>query len=488
MNMKKLAALVMALVLCLMAVSAMAATEIAPTGDLQAAVNAGGEIKLVVGEYTVNSTINVPAGVSVTLDLNDFGMVGIGSAADPMFKVAGTLTVKNGSMEGIDCFKMLDGGTLTLESDFIGTAQDCVVYSSAGDHDITVTSKGTLNATGEYSAIQINGGATGMKVSVSGTVTAKDVAIYFPCQGTLDITDATITGKTAVEVRGGTVTVKNSTLTATGSFSERAYDNGTTTTGVALAVSPHTTKNEISVSVENSALSGKKALYEKDIQQSGVVASIEATGGSFEGGIEVNNAKADLYQLPTGTTIVKKGTASVTKDDMPIASDLVVVPHMTYKNDKLYKDDLVFKGSGTLTVKSTDELENAISIVVLPETYMEGGEPLLSMFNVYFEEGPFGTDAPKWEYYIGDASYVNVTRGSIQVNLQESFLKSLAPGRYVVFIDSIGGHTEGTFTVAPAAVSVDLPSTGDNSSLMLWASMLALAVIGFAASKKVRFN
>lgn len=42
----------------------------------------------------------------------------------------------------------------------------------------------------------------------------------------------------------------------------------------------------------------------------------------------------------------------------------------------------------------------------------------------------------------------------------------------------------------PAAYNsnVDMPVTGDNSSLMLWASMLALAAAGFVASRKTRLN
>lgn len=47
---------------------------------------------------------------------------------------------------------------------------------------------------------------------------------------------------------------------------------------------------------------------------------------------------------------------------------------------------------------------------------------------------------------------------------------------------------KGERIVIPAPVYDDLPQTGDNSSLMLWASMLALAAAGFAASRKTRLN
>ena len=34
----------------------------------------------------------------------------------------------------------------------------------------------------------------------------------------------------------------------------------------------------------------------------------------------------------------------------------------------------------------------------------------------------------------------------------------------------------------------DLPQTGDNSSLMLWSAMLALAAAGFVVTRKTRLN
>ena len=35
---------------------------------------------------------------------------------------------------------------------------------------------------------------------------------------------------------------------------------------------------------------------------------------------------------------------------------------------------------------------------------------------------------------------------------------------------------------------IDMPETGDNTSLLLWSGLLALAAAGFVASRKVRFN
>lgn len=51
-----------------------------------------------------------------------------------------------------------------------------------------------------------------------------------------------------------------------------------------------------------------------------------------------------------------------------------------------------------------------------------------------------------------------------------------------------GKPANGIATITFNAVKVNLPQTGDNSSLMLWVSVMAMAVVGFVVSKKVRFN
>lgn len=93
--------------------------------------------------------------------------------------------------------------------------------------------------------------------------------IYHPqVNSKLTINGGTIIGaNVGIEVRAGEVEIDGATLISTAeTFSIKASSNGSTATGVALAVSQHTTDGTISVTVTNCKLEGIYALYEKDVQ------------------------------------------------------------------------------------------------------------------------------------------------------------------------------------------------------------------------------
>lgn len=82
-------------------------------------------------------------------------------------------------------------------------------------------------------------------------------------------------------------------------------------------------------------------------------------------------------------------------------------------------------------------------------------------------------------YNAGNFEDENKASGSLKVNGEEykkddDLPQALKPYTYTAPVNNSG--------------VVSLPQTGDNSSLMLWASMLALAAAGFAASRKTRLN
>lgn len=140
---------------------------------------------------------------------------------------------------------------------------------------------------------------TGVSSSlVPGKKTA--TAVFHPQVGNLTISgNTTISGPTGIEMRAGTLTIEDNSVTveSTISFDDGFFTvpngDGTTLGGVAVGISQHTTNLPITVAISGgtfSAQTGCYAFYETDLQDGGaqgVAASI--TGGSFTGKVFSGN-------------------------------------------------------------------------------------------------------------------------------------------------------------------------------------------------------
>lgn len=118
--------------------------------------------------------------------------------------------------------------------------------------------------------------------------------IYHPQKGILVVDGGSVKGVAGgIEIRSGSLTVKGGAqITATAeNFYVSPNGNGTTTVGAAVAVSQHSTNNTIDVVLEDGVFEGVYALYEADVQDpsEGVPATIEISGGTFEGKVESKN-------------------------------------------------------------------------------------------------------------------------------------------------------------------------------------------------------
>lgn len=144
-------------------------------------------------------------------------------------------------------------------------------------------------------ALAGNGSNHCTEIAISGGSVITDgnaPAIYHPQYGTLTIENTEVKGATGIEMRAGQLTISGgSTIEATASaFEETPNGNGSTMTGVAVAVSQHTTNLPVSVTIEGGTLKGVKAVYEKDLQD-GATENITLTlkGGTFEGEVGSQN-------------------------------------------------------------------------------------------------------------------------------------------------------------------------------------------------------
>lgn len=245
-----------------------------------------------------------------------FNLMGNTITAETAFKVnSGSLEVLNGTIDAtVDGIFAVASGDKTIEitigADAVINAVDCGVV---GKGKTTVNLYGTLNSTGgAYAALQGNGNAssagTVFNVFNGAVITSADLGIYFPQEGMLNINGGSITGTTAVYVKGSEFNMTAGTLIANGAKAEFVHgNNGATSTGDALVV-------------ENS-----------DYPSGAPVVSI--TGGKMTSanGKAVASYAKEGYEVVTG--FVKGGSFSSN-----IAEDgLVAEGFKATKSGKLYK-------------------------------------------------------------------------------------------------------------------------------------------------------
>lgn len=177
-----------------------------------------------------------------------------------------------------------------------------------------ITPNGTLKTT---NTIIIEDGAV---IDVDGT------ALYLAGNADTTVGAAEITGDTGIEIRAGSLEVNGATITATGTFAEGPNGNGTTVTGAAIAVSQHTTNQEISVTVNSGSLSGEKAFYEVDLQDEenkSVGVTVGVQGGTFSGEVASQNktgfVAGGTFTVPVDSKLIVTGktAASLTSDGNP---------------------------------------------------------------------------------------------------------------------------------------------------------------------------
>lgn len=146
-------------------------------------------------------------------------------------------------------------------------------------------------------AVAGNGNSHGTLINIEGSkiaVTGEAPAIYHPQYGVLNVGDGTeITGCTGVEMRAGTFNMTGGKIVATGEYEGENNGNGSTMSGVALALSQHTTNLPLAANISGGELTATsekgKALMEHDFEASTGTdgeKAIAITNGTFNGAVE----------------------------------------------------------------------------------------------------------------------------------------------------------------------------------------------------------
>ena len=201
---------------------------------------------------------------------------------------------------------------VTLTDSLTVTASENCVYAYG---KAIVNTSAMLMSDGLFPAIQTDEtsgmrGGTTVNV-VGGSVThANGTAIYFPSEkGTLNISGGVVSGKVAVEVRGGTVNVSGGELVASGEYkaSETTAEGRIYESGVALGIAKMQ-DSEVSASVSNGSISAEEG--GKALQVDAEISSF-FSGGTFSQSIDASYiAEGSVVTDEGGTTTVVVGEQS----------------------------------------------------------------------------------------------------------------------------------------------------------------------------------
>ena len=289
---------------------------------LQAAVNAAnnGDTVTLLGDVTTKATI--PAEKTITIDLNGKTLKEQGQ----VFDVYGNLTIKNGTVEltageGNAAIWLNQTAKLTIESDaivFVPTSNFAIAfYSDCTAAELTV--KGTLKG---GNGLTVNGTIAnpGNKAIVDGaTIESEGHGIYQAGVSGIVVKNANITGSTAIEVRAGSMTIESGTFTATANeYKCDPNGNGATTEGAALAIAQHTTKKDISVTINGGTFNGIKALNESNPQNNypAPQVTLNVKNGTFKGDVSITDG---------GHTFISGGAFTDLANAVKYAADNAII-------------------------------------------------------------------------------------------------------------------------------------------------------------------
>lgn len=265
-----------------------------------------GDTITLLANAKVYSRININNGKKLTLDLNGHNITNNGCGVFQIYNgkldVTGTGKIKTtgsylpfsvqsnktNSEEKIDSVLTIGENVEVISNDY------CAIFYVGNGAVVNV--RGTVNALGEYAAIQGNGqysvednnnwGRTTLNIYPGAVVTANLTTIYHPqFGGEVNVTGGVITSKDAcaIEMRAGELNVSGNAVIETKAtkFEYASNNNGSTTRGAAVAAALYQDRI-ISINISGGTYKGVKALsYENPNSVVNPNVTINVTGGTF---------------------------------------------------------------------------------------------------------------------------------------------------------------------------------------------------------------
>ena len=136
----------------------------------------------------------------------------------------------------------------------------------------------------------------------------------------------------AIELRSGELTISDGTFISKASvYEEEPNESGTTVSGTAIAVSQHTTKKAIKVTITGGTFRGPRAFVETNVQGEPKNITLAINGGTFESAVESNDITNFIngghFALPVGSTLLADNLNTQLTD-----ADNAVAPYSYYSS------------------------------------------------------------------------------------------------------------------------------------------------------------
>ncbi|MDY4792038.1 MAG: hypothetical protein SO237_05655 [Erysipelotrichaceae bacterium] len=294
---------------------------------------------------TIKLLANVSLSKGVALDKNitlDLGEKTIKAKNKYVFDIYSNVVIKNGTVRSYG-FKSNSGtiwlnknASLLVEKDATieATSNDGVssfviaLYNDCDGASLNVN--GTLK--GE-NGVTVNGMIkTDNTVNIDGaTIDVTGHGLYLAGVATTNISNTNINaGSTAIEIRAGKLNIKDGTYTSAGEFKTSPNENGTTVDGAALAVSQHTKKLPIDVTIDGGSFKGKYSLYEANVQENDeeslAKVNIKINDGNFDGKFFIeNNAEKSIkggnYSVDVSKYLISGYNVAKINDTYKVVND-----------------------------------------------------------------------------------------------------------------------------------------------------------------------
>ena len=327
-----------------------AEVQVTTAGELETQLNASAIGKVTLGgNLTLSDTIQVTDAKKVVLDLNGKTLTVPGGKNGVEVAEGSSLTVLNGDVVGAGngvAFQSV-GGEVTLSKvkvsnvaravhveDYKGVGMDSrikITDCNLAVSDVAVMLRGNGDAsarktylliedstiTSDNMAIVGNGNDTqkGTDIEIIGSeVSGGWAGIYHPQRASsMRIIDSTITGYTALTIKGGSVTIKDTTLHGTGDKQEpKIQVNGFTDTGDAIFVETgYNTDILLHISGNKTVLKSNKSYALQVFEANSKYVSVSIAGGKYSSDITKYLAKGNTYTTNTdGYWVVGEEAAS----------------------------------------------------------------------------------------------------------------------------------------------------------------------------------
>lgn len=327
--------------------------------ELKEALNSGEYDKAILsGDFEITEPISVSGSEDVVLDLNGSTLT-LNTSSNVGFEVqeGSSLTVINGTMAGktdsesavavktVGGKVTLSGVTVTnaargvnISDDSAASGTDSVVKITNCNFDVSIAGvfvrgngttsarqttvvleNTTINSDGYGVAGNGSDSAVGTDIEISGcTITGAWSGIYHPQKDSyMKIVDSTITGETAIAIKGGTMDIEDTTVCGTGTKKDPAFtSSGYTSTGAALyAESGYGTQIVVNVTGDKDK-TVFRSTYSEAIQKydpNNTYVTITVTGGKFSSDV------TDF--LAEGYTVVNQSDGTYEVGQTPKASE-----------------------------------------------------------------------------------------------------------------------------------------------------------------------